>query len=166
MQQALISIKKELRQRLDQLVDDGKLLEAQRLEQRTNFDLEMLEATGVCNGIENYSRYLTGRAPGEPPPHCLNSFPIMRLFLPMKAMSAFPKLAACIAATIVVNSHWRNMASACPRVWTTVRLNSKNGTPCAPNPSMFPQRQELGIGTKRRCFHRTGYSPNGPFDRG
>ena len=47
-----------------QLADEGKLLEAQRLEQRTNFDLEMLEATGVCNGIENYSRYLTGRAPG------------------------------------------------------------------------------------------------------
>ena len=75
MQQALISIKKELRQRLDQLVDDGKLLEAQRLEQRTNFDLEMLEATGVCNGIENYSRYLTGRAPGEPPPTLFEFIP-------------------------------------------------------------------------------------------
>ncbi len=68
MQQAMIGIKKELRKRLDNLVSEGKLLEAQRLEQRTNFDLEMLEATGVCNGIENYSRYLTGRAPGEPPP--------------------------------------------------------------------------------------------------
>jgi excinuclease ABC subunit B len=75
MQQALISIKKELRQRLDQLVDEGKLLEAQRLEQRTNFDLEMLEATGVCNGIENYSRYLTGRAPGEPPPTLFEFIP-------------------------------------------------------------------------------------------
>jgi excinuclease ABC subunit B len=68
-------IKKELRQRLDQLVNDGKLLEAQRLEQRTNFDLEMLEATGVCNGIENYSRYLTGRAPGEPPPTLFEFIP-------------------------------------------------------------------------------------------
>ncbi len=75
MQQAVISIKKELRQRLDQLVADGKLLEAQRLEQRTNFDLEMLEATGVCNGIENYSRYLTGRAPGEPPPTLFEFIP-------------------------------------------------------------------------------------------
>ena len=64
MQQAVIGIKNELRLRLDQLVNEGKLLEAQRLEQRTNFDLEMLEATGVCSGIENYSRYLTGRAPG------------------------------------------------------------------------------------------------------
>ncbi|MBI6629521.1 excinuclease ABC subunit UvrB [Pontibaca salina] len=75
MQQAIISIRKELRQRLDQLVNEGKLLEAQRLEQRTNFDLEMLEATGVCNGIENYSRYLTGRAPGEPPPTLFEFIP-------------------------------------------------------------------------------------------
>ncbi len=75
MQQAIIGIKKELRRRLDQLVGEGKLLEAQRLEQRTNFDLEMLEATGVCNGIENYSRYLTGRAPGEPPPTLFEFIP-------------------------------------------------------------------------------------------
>ncbi len=75
MKQAIVEIKKELRQRLDQLVGDGKLLEAQRLEQRTNFDLEMLEATGVCNGIENYSRYLTGRAPGEPPPTLFEFIP-------------------------------------------------------------------------------------------
>ncbi|KAA9005737.1 excinuclease ABC subunit UvrB [Histidinibacterium aquaticum] len=75
MNQAVNAIKKELRQRLDQLVGEGKLLEAQRLEQRTNFDIEMLEATGVCNGIENYSRYLTGRAPGEPPPTLFEFIP-------------------------------------------------------------------------------------------
>jgi len=75
MQQAIVNIRKELRERLDQLVNEGKLLEAQRLEQRTNFDLEMLEATGVCNGIENYSRYLTGRAPGEPPPTLFEFIP-------------------------------------------------------------------------------------------
>ena len=75
MQQATQKIKTELRQRLDQLVGEGRLLEAQRLEQRTQFDLEMLEATGVCNGIENYSRYLTGRAPGEPPPTLFEFIP-------------------------------------------------------------------------------------------
>jgi excinuclease ABC subunit B len=75
LQQAIRGIREELRQRLDQLVAEGKLLEAQRLEQRTNFDLEMLEATGVCNGIENYSRYLTGRAPGEPPPTLFEFIP-------------------------------------------------------------------------------------------
>ena len=75
MQQAIKGIKFELQQRLDQLVKDGKLLEAQRLEQRTNFDLEMLEATGSCAGVENYSRYLTGRAPGEPPPTLFEFIP-------------------------------------------------------------------------------------------
>ncbi len=75
MQQAIIGIKKELRLQLDRLTANGKLLEAQRLEQRCNFDLEMLEATGVCNGIENYSRYLTGRAPGEPPPTLFEFIP-------------------------------------------------------------------------------------------
>ena len=63
LQQAIKNIKAELVLRLKQLNNENKLLEAQRLEQRTNFDLEMIEATGMCNGIENYSRYLTGRKP-------------------------------------------------------------------------------------------------------
>ena len=75
LNQAVVKIKEELRLRLDQLVDEGKLLEAQRLEQRVKFDIEMLEATGHCNGIENYSRYLTGRAPGEPPPTLFEFIP-------------------------------------------------------------------------------------------
>jgi excinuclease ABC subunit B len=66
--QSIKGIKVELKQRLAELNAAGRLLEAQRLEQRTMFDLEMLEATGSCAGIENYSRYLTGRLPGEPPP--------------------------------------------------------------------------------------------------
>ena len=66
--QAIKGIKHELKWRLDQLHDQGRLLEAQRLEQRTTFDLEMMEATGSCAGSANYSRYLTGRKPGEPPP--------------------------------------------------------------------------------------------------
>ncbi len=66
--QAISGIKFELKQRLDELHHAGRLLEAQRLEQRTLYDLEMMEATGSCAGIENYSRYLTGRKPGEPPP--------------------------------------------------------------------------------------------------
>ncbi|MFM2281909.1 MAG: hypothetical protein RLZZ444_4140 [Pseudomonadota bacterium] len=65
---AIRSIKDELKLRLAELEKAGRLLEAQRLEQRTRYDIEMLEATGACQGIENYSRYLTGRKPGEPPP--------------------------------------------------------------------------------------------------
>jgi len=75
LQQALKSIKSELKQRLDELCNSGRLLEAQRLEQRTIFDMEMMEATGSCAGIENYSRYLTGRQPGEPPPTLFEYLP-------------------------------------------------------------------------------------------
>jgi len=75
LQQAIKGIKMELKARLEELNRAGRLLEAQRLEQRTLFDLEMLEATGSCAGIENYSRYLTGRAPGEPPPTLFEYLP-------------------------------------------------------------------------------------------
>jgi excinuclease ABC subunit B len=72
---AIKSIKEELRHRLAELEAAGRLLEAQRLEQRTRYDIEMMEATGACNGIENYSRYLTGRRPGEPPPTLFEYIP-------------------------------------------------------------------------------------------
>ncbi|MFZ4747150.1 MAG: excinuclease ABC subunit UvrB [Sphingomonas sp.] len=75
MKQAMDAIKHELSERLKELVIEGKLLEAQRLEQRTNFDLEMIAATGSCAGIENYSRFLTGRLPGEPPPTLFEYLP-------------------------------------------------------------------------------------------
>jgi excinuclease ABC subunit B len=75
LKQAIRGIKEELKQRLDELHGAGRLLEAQRLEQRTLFDLEMIEATGSCAGIENYSRYLTGRKPGEPPPTLFEYLP-------------------------------------------------------------------------------------------
>ncbi|MEO1794582.1 MAG: excinuclease ABC subunit UvrB, partial [Pseudomonadota bacterium] len=75
LMQAMNQIKAELKQRLEELYNTGKLLEAQRLEQRTMFDLEMMEATGACNGIENYSRYLTGRRPGDPPPTLFEYLP-------------------------------------------------------------------------------------------
>jgi len=73
--QAVKGIREELRLRLNELTQAGRLLEAQRLEQRCRFDLEMIEATGACAGIENYSRYLTGRKPGEPPPTLFEYLP-------------------------------------------------------------------------------------------
>ena len=75
MKQATEAIKHELVERLKELEAEGKLLEHQRLEQRTNFDLEMIAATGSCAGIENYSRFLTGRLPGEPPPTLFEYLP-------------------------------------------------------------------------------------------
>jgi len=75
MEHAIDGIKLELVERLDVLEAEGKLLERQRLEQRTRFDLEMLKEIGYCHGIENYSRHLSGRAPGEPPPTLFDYFP-------------------------------------------------------------------------------------------
>jgi excinuclease ABC subunit B len=75
MDQAIKEIKIELKQTLEMHEKNNKLLEAQRLRERTKFDLEMIEATGTCNGIENYSRYLSGRKPGEPPPTLFEYFP-------------------------------------------------------------------------------------------
>ncbi len=75
LDQAVKGIKAELKQRLKEYEQMGRLLEAQRIEQRTTFDLEMMEATGSCAGIENYSRYLTGRTPGDPPPTLFEYLP-------------------------------------------------------------------------------------------
>ncbi|CAM5391630.1 excinuclease ABC subunit UvrB [Frigidibacter albus] len=94
MQQAIKGIRKELALRLKQLNDEGKLLEAQRLEQRCTFDLEMLEATGVCNGIENYSRYLTGRAPGEPPPTLFEFIPDNAIVFADESHVSVPQIGA------------------------------------------------------------------------
>ena len=90
--QAISGIKFELRQRLEQLNAAGRLLEAQRLEQRTLYDLEMIEATGSCAGIENYSRYLTGRKPGEPPPTLFEYVPDNALVFVDESHVTIPQL--------------------------------------------------------------------------
>ena len=93
-QQALKSIKAELKDRLIEMNNAGRLLEAQRLEQRTTFDLEMIAATGSCAGIENYSRYLTGRAPGEPPPTLFEYLPDNALVFADESHVTVPQLGA------------------------------------------------------------------------
>ncbi|MDZ5698023.1 excinuclease ABC subunit UvrB [Chelativorans sp. M5D2P16] len=94
LNQAIRSIKAEMKERLVELERAGRLLEAQRLEQRTRFDLEMLEATGSCAGIENYSRYLTGRAPGEPPPTLFEYVPDNALVFVDESHVTVPQIGA------------------------------------------------------------------------
>ena len=94
LNQAIASIKTELAERLTWMEANGKLLEAQRLQQRTEFDLEMLEATGSCMGIENYSRYLTGRKPGEPPPTMFEYLPDNALVFIDESHVTVPQLGA------------------------------------------------------------------------
>ncbi len=92
LNQAITQIKDELKERLDWLVANGKLLEAQRLEQRTTFDLEMIQATGSCAGIENYSRYLTGRRAGEPPPTFFEYIPDNALLFVDESHQTVPQI--------------------------------------------------------------------------
>ncbi len=92
LEQAIKNIQAELQERLVELRGQGKLLEAQRLEERCRFDLEMLQELGYCTGIENYSRHLTGRAPGEPPPCLLDYYPDDSLFFIDESHIAVPQL--------------------------------------------------------------------------
>lgn len=94
MKQAAEAIKFELQERLKELEAEGKLLELQRLEQRTNFDLEMIAATGSCAGIENYSRFLTGRLPGEPPPTLFEYLPENALLFVDESHQTVPQIGA------------------------------------------------------------------------
>ena len=94
MKQASEAIKFELQERLKELHEEGRLLEAQRLEQRTNFDLEMIAATGSCAGIENYSRFLTGRLPGEPPPTLFEYLPENALLFVDESHQTVPQIGA------------------------------------------------------------------------
>ncbi|WP_073973923.1 excinuclease ABC subunit UvrB [Erythrobacter donghaensis] len=94
MKQAAAAIKFELEERLKELEAEGKLLERQRLEQRTNFDLEMIAATGSCAGIENYSRFLTGRLPGEPPPTLFEYLPENALLFVDESHQTVPQIGA------------------------------------------------------------------------
>ncbi|MEA3044414.1 MAG: excinuclease subunit [Sphingomonadales bacterium] len=94
MKQAMEAIRFELTERLKELEAEGKLLELQRLEQRTNFDLEMIAATGSCAGIENYSRFLTGRLPGEPPPTLFEYLPENALLFVDESHQTVPQVGA------------------------------------------------------------------------
>ena len=94
LKQAMEAIRFELAERLKELESEGKLLEAQRLEQRTNFDLEMIAATGSCAGIENYSRFLTGRLPGEPPPTLFEYLPENALLFVDESHQTVPQIGA------------------------------------------------------------------------
>jgi len=92
LEQAVRSIKQDLRVRLEEFYAAGRVLEAQRLEQRTSFDIEMMMATGSCAGIENYSRYLTGRRPGEPPPTLFEYLPDNALVFADESHVTIPQL--------------------------------------------------------------------------
>lgn len=100
LEEAMEAIRNELEERVAELKAQGKLLEAQRLEQRTRFDLEMLEEIGYCNGIENYSRHLSGRQPGEPPYTLLDYFPPDFLLIVDESHVAVPQIRGMIGGDL------------------------------------------------------------------
>jgi len=124
VQSAMKGIKHELNETLKLFESEGKLLEAQRLSQRTEFDLEMMAASGFCNGIENYSRYLTGRAPGEPPPTLFEYLPENALLFMDESHVSVPR---CIDNRPLKFEEWDAMrpqtihVSATPADWEMER---------------------------------------------
>ena len=116
IERAIAQIKIDLKERLEELRNENKLLEAQRLEQRTTFDLEMMAATGVCAGIENYSRYLTGRKAGEPPPTLFEYLPRDALVFVDESHVTVPQLGAMYkgdrARKLTLSEHGFRLPSA------------------------------------------------------
>jgi len=109
------TIRTELSGRIDFFRDQGRLLEAQRIEERTHFDLEMIQGAGYCNGIENYSRHLTGRRPGEPPPTLLDYFPKDFLLFIDESHIAVPQLQGMYRGDRSRKETLWSMASGCLR---------------------------------------------------
>jgi len=161
LNQAIKSIKEELKHRLVELERAGRLLEAQRLEQRCRFDLEMLEATGSCAGIENYSRYLTGRQPGDPPPTLFEYIPDNALVFIDESHVTVPQIGGNVSRRLQAQGD-------AGRIWLPPAV--LHGQPAAALRGMgrhapairrrFGDARRLGDGAGRRCLRRAGHSPD------
>ncbi len=144
LKQATEAIRFELSERLKELHAEGKLLEAQRLEQRTNFDLEMIAATGSCSGIENYSRFLTGRLPGEPPPTLFEYLPENALLFVDESHQTIGQINGMSRG-----DHRRKITLAeygfrLPSAIDNGRFASTNGRRCVRRPSTSRRRRDRG----------------------
>ncbi len=164
LQQAVKGIKEELKFRLDELHRTGRLLEAQRLEQRTQFDLEMLEATGTCQGIENYSRYLTGRKPGEPPPTLFEYLPDNALVFTDESHVTVPQIGGMYRGDFRRKATLAEYGFRLPSCMDTGRCASRNGMRCGRNPSMSRRRRANGKGPHGRRFREQVIRPTGLID--
>ena len=159
--QAMKGIKHELIERLAWLRDNGKLLEAQRLEQRTTFDLEMIEATGSCAGIENYSRWLTGRKPGEPPPTLFEYLPDEAMVFVDESHVTVPQIGGMYRRRLSPKGDAR-------RIWLPPAVLHRQpaaqirgmGRDAAADRLRFSHARAVGAGAHRRRIRRTGDPPD------
>ncbi len=162
LQQAIKSIKIELKQRLEELYAAGKLLEAQRLEQRTTFDMEMMEATGSCAGIENYSRYLTGRNPGDPPPTLFEYLPDNALVFIDESHVTVPQIGGMFRGDYRRKATLAEYGFAYRRAWTIAPPLRRVGRHAPANDRRFGDTRPVGARSIGRYVCRAGHSPHGP----
>ena len=163
LHQAIKSIKAELKQRLDELNGAGRLLEAQRLEQRTVFDIEMMEATGSCAGIENYSRYLTGRQPGEPPPTLFEYLPDNALVFVDESHVTVPQIGGMFRGDFRRKATLAEYGFRLPSCMDNRPLRFEEWDAMRPQTRLrlrHPRR--LGDGADRRRLRRAGDPPHRP----
>ena len=152
LKQAMEAIRFELTERLKELEAEGKLLELQRLEQRTNFDLEMIAATGSCAGIENYSRFLTGRMPGEPPPTLFEYLPENALLFVDESHVTIGQINGMVARRSPAQTD-------AGRIWFSAAVGDRQppapvqrmGRDAPANHLCLGDAGRLGNGTDRRC---------------
>ena len=161
--QSTKAIKEELKARLEQLNAQGRLLEAQRLEQRTLFDLEMLEATGSCAGIENYSRYLTGRRPGEPPPTLFEYLPDNALVFADESHVTIPQIGAMYKGDYRRKATLAEYGFRLPSCLDNRPLRFEEWDAMRPQTRLrLGDAGEMGDGAHRRRVRRAGDSPDRP----
>ena len=139
---AVDEIRRELRERLERFKSQGKLLEAQRLSARTRYDIEMMMEMGYCPGIENYSRPLSGRAPGTAPYTLFDFFPKDYLLFVDESHATVPQVGAMFNGDRAARKRWWSTASACPARSTTGRFVLKNGASASTRWCTFPPRPD------------------------
>ncbi len=132
------------------------------MEQRTNFDLEMLEATGVCNGIENYSRYLTGRAPGEPPPTLFEFIPDNAIVFADESHVSVPQIGGMYKGDYRRKFTLAEHGFRLPSCMDNRPLKFEEWDAMRPQSVFVSATPQLGTGTIRRRFRRTSHPPHRP----
>ena len=161
--QAIRDIKIELKERLAELNAQGKLLEVQRLEQRTMFDIEMMETTGSCKGIENYSRYLTGREPGDPPPTLFEYLPENALLIVDESHVTVPQIGGMFRGDFNRKSVLSEFGFRLPSCIDNRPLKFEEWERFRPHYGIcFRNARSMGDGAHPRRVRRTGDPPDRP----
>ncbi|MEZ5946765.1 MAG: DEAD/DEAH box helicase family protein [Hyphomonas sp.] len=162
LNQAIEQIKAELKSTVAHFEKNGKLLEAQRIQQRCQYDIEMLAATGSCNGIENYSRYLTGRKPGEPPPTMFEYLPDNALVFADESHQTIPQLGAMYRGDFARKSTLAEYGFRLPSCMDNRPLKFEVGRHAPADHPRLRHARPVGDGAHRRRVHRAGHPPHRP----